>query len=232
MADAASSASVTPVVDLTQPLGPETVLWPGSPPFATEQVGDYEADGYYSRAITTPEHSGTHFDAPAHFAPDGWRAHEVPAERLVVPAAVVDVSAACERDPDFVVDSECLRRDEEEHGRLPEGGALLIRTGWDRLRGDRERYVEEMRFPGVAPSGAEHAIARGCVGIGIDTLGIDPGSEPSAPVHRITLPRNLWHLEGLVGLDALPPRGATLFVGALRLVDGSGTPARVLALVD
>ena len=219
------------VVDLTQPLGPRTVLWPGTGSFATEPVGVLERDGYYSRRIALPEHSGTHFDAPAHFAPGGARVHEIPAERLVVPCAVVDVRAEAADDPDFALDAGRLARDEAEHGRLPEGGALLLRTGWDAHTGDADRYVESMRFPGFAPDAAELAIERGCVGLGTDTLSVDAGRDAGFPVHHLTLPAGLWQLEGLVNLGALPPRGATLFVGALKLVDGSGTPARVLALV-
>ena len=220
------------VVDLTQPLGPQTAPWPGSGPFAARATADIERDGHYTREISLSEHSGTHLDAPAHFAPGGARVHEVPADRLVVPCAVIDVSAECADDPDYALDVQRVERDEAEHGRLPAGGALLLRTGWDRHLGDPERYVESMRFPGFGTDAAELAIERGCVGLGIDTLSIDAGRDESVPVHHITLPAGLWQLEGLVNLGALPARGATLIVGALRLVDGSGTPARVLALVE
>lgn len=222
---------MTTVVDLTQPLGPETALWPGTGPFAARQTGVLERDGFYAREITIPEHCGTHFDAPAHFTPGGAFVHEIPAERLVVPCAVVDVSDECGADPGYALDAERVARDEAEHGRLPEGGALLVRTGWERHVADPDRYVRSMSFPGVGTSAAELAIERGCTGIGIDTLGIDPGREATAPVHHLTLPAGLWHVEGLVNLAALPPRGATLVVGVVRLVDGSGAPARVLALV-
>jgi kynurenine formamidase len=220
---------MSPLVDLTQPLGPGTALWPGSTPFATKTTGEIERDGHYARDITLAEHSGTHFDAPAHFSAGGDCAHQVPADRLVVPCAVVDVSRECARDPDYTLDRERLLHDESVHGPLPEGGALLVRTGWDRHAADRERYVDSMRFPGVAPSAGEFAIERGCVGIGIDTLSVDPGHDREMPAHHLTLPAGLWHLEGLVNLEPVPRRGATLFVGALRLVDGSGTPARVIA---
>jgi kynurenine formamidase len=220
------------VVDLTQPLGPQTALWPGSRPFAARTTGLIERDGHYAREITTPEHAGTHFDAPGHFAAGGALVHEIPAERLVVPCAVVDVSAECADDPDYTLDAARLERDEAEHGLLPEGGAVLLRTGWDRFLDEPERYVDSMRFPGFGVGAAELVVRRGCVGIGTDTLSTDPGRDPDVPVHHVTLPAGLWQLEGLVNLGALPPRGATLFVGALKLVDGSGTPARVLALVE
>jgi kynurenine formamidase len=222
---------MTRVIDLTQPLGPRTALWPGAGPFSATTTGVLERDGHYAREITVPEHSGTHLDAPAHFVPGGAYAHEIPVERLVVPCAVVDVSAECEADPGYALEAERVERDEAEHGPLPDGGALLVRTGWERHAGDPERYVRSMSFPGVGTSAAELAIDRGCVGIGVDTLSVDPGRDPSVPVHHLTLPAGLWHLEGLVNLAALPPRGAMLVAGALRLVDGSGAPARVLALV-
>lgn len=225
------------VVDLSQPLDESTILWPGSRSVRAEVVSELERDGSYARVLTTPEHAGTHLDAPAHFAPGGWRAHEIPAERLVVACAVLDVSASCAGDPDHAVPASEIEELERRDGRVPAGSAALVRTGWDRFRGEGARYLggcrrDDLQFPGLAPSAAELLLDRGVVGIGIDTVGIDPGTAADAPVHHITLPAGLWHLEGLVNLEALPPRGALLFVGALALTEGSGAPARVLAVVE
>lgn len=221
-------------VDLTQPLGPETVLWPGSNPFSTDTTLDMEADGIYSRDLHLPEHSGTHLDAPAHFAPDGERVHTITADRLVVPAAVLDVRAECEADPDFHLTAEDLARLEARDGAIEAGSAVLLYTGWDRHLGDAAylggTVAEDLHFPGFGADAAEVLVGRGVVGLGIDTLGVDPGVETGYPVHHITLPAGLWHLEGLVNLAELPPRGATLVAGVIRLVEGSGAPARVLAL--
>lgn len=222
---------MTSVVDLTQQLGPRTPLWPGSEPFSARSTGSLDRDGFYARDIALPEHSGTHLDAPAHFAAGGAYADDLPPERLVVPCALIDVSAECARDAAYTLGAERIGRDEDEHGPLPAGGALLMRSGWDAHRADHARYVEDMRFPGFGVDAAELAIERGLVGLGIDTLSVDPGHDEAVPVHNVTLPAGLWHVEGLINLDALPPRGATLIVGALKLVDGSGAPARVLALV-
>jgi kynurenine formamidase len=218
------------VVDLTQPLGEGTVLWPGTGPFRAEVTSEHERDRFYSRDLHTPEHAGTHLDAPAHVAPGGAYAADVPAERLVVECALLDVSDRCTADPDFTMSRGDVEELERRDGPLADGCAVLVRTGWDRFRDDGERYAG--RFPGLGPSAAEALIERGAVGIGIDTLGIDPGhTGVEAPVHRITLPAGLWHLEGLVGLGELPARGALLFVGALKLERGSGAPARVMALL-
>ena len=219
------------VIDLTQPLGPQTVLWPGSIPLEARVLSRVETDHSYARQITTPEHAGTHLDAPSHFAPGGMNADQIPAERLVAAAAVIDVRAECEADPSFALGREQVEAHERRHGLIEAGSAVLALTGWERHRGDAGRYVNG-EFPGFGVGAAELLVERGVVGIGIDTLGVDPGGATDYPVHKLTLPAGLWHLEGLVNLAALPPRGALLVVGALKLVDGSGTPARVFALLS
>jgi kynurenine formamidase len=224
------------VVDLTQPLGPDTVLWPGSTPVRAEVVMRIETDGSYARDLHTPEHAGTHLDAPAHFVADGARVDEIPADRLVVPCAVLDISREGRTFPDYALEADAIEEFERRDGPIAAGSAVLVRTGWEDYRGDRERYLggeteRDLGFPGLGANGAELLIERGVVGIGVDTVSVDAGSATDFPVHRRTLPAGLWHLEGLVNLAALPARGATLFVGVLRLVEGSGAPARVLALV-
>jgi kynurenine formamidase len=141
------------------------------------------------------------------------------------------VRAQCDRDPDFAIERQHVEAAERDDGPIERGSAVLALTGWERYAGDAERYVNGA-FPGFGVSAAEFLIERGVVGLGIDTLGVDPGAATGFPVHHMTLPAGLWHLEGLVNLAAVPARGALLVVGALKLVDGSGTPARVFALAD
>jgi kynurenine formamidase len=224
------------VVDLTQPLGPETVLWPGSARFEAVAHSQITTSGAYARNLALPEHSGTHIDAPSHFAPAGIHAADIPAERLVVECAVIDCRDACRDDPAFTLEREHVEAAERTDGPIARGAAVLLWTGWEAHRTDPTRYLggateAELAFPGFGLSAAEALLERDVVGLGIDTVGVDPGHARDFPVHHLTLPAGLWHLEGLVGLAAVPPRGATLVVGALRLVDGSGAPARVFALV-
>jgi kynurenine formamidase len=219
------------VIDLSQPLGPDTTPWPGQDGMRAEVQGTVEADGYYIRRLEIGEHYGTHFDAPSHFAADGACVEAVPAERLVVPARLVDVAARTVDDPDYALSADDVLAMEAEHGALEPGDALVVRTGWDRHLGDAARYVGDMRFPGVGIDAAELAIERGVVGIAIDTLSIDRGVATDFVVHYRTLPAGLWQAEGLVGLERLPARGATLVVGVPPVVGASGFPARILALV-
>ncbi|HSI79739.1 MAG TPA: cyclase family protein [Solirubrobacterales bacterium] len=224
------------IVDLTQPLGPETVLWPGSKPVEVSTVATIAADGHFAQTLHLPEHSGTHLDAPAHFVAGGQTVDEIAAESLVLPCAVLDVRERTAADPDFALDAADLDELERSDGRIEPGSAVLLATGWDAHIDDPARYLggEEaghLRFPGFGAGAARALVARGVAGIGIDTVSVDRGSDTGFPVHRITLPAGLWHLEGLVGIGALPARGATLVVGALPVRGGSGAPARVVAIV-
>ena len=224
------------VVDLTQPLGPDTVLWPGSTPFEATTRSDPRTSGSYARDLRLPEHSGTHLDAPSHFAPGSAHAADIPAERLVAPCAVLDVRAECREDSAFTLERAAVEAAERRDGPIEQGSAVLLWTGWEDRRADPASYLggpteADLRFPGFGPGAAEALLERDAVGLGTDTLGIDPGHARDFPVHHLALGAGLWHLEGLVNLGALPARGATLIVGALKLVEGSGTPARVLALL-
>jgi kynurenine formamidase len=235
-ASATLRRAVARVVDLTQPLGPDTVLWPGSEPVGLEPVTEIETEGSFAQVLRAPEHSGTHLDAPAHFVAAGATVDQIPAEALVVPCAVLDVRERAASDPDFALEREDLALFEERDGPIDRGSAVLLATGWDAYRDDPGRYLGgadpgSLSFPGFGVGAAQSLMERGVVGIGTDTVSVDRGSDTEFPVHRMTLPAGLWHLEGLVGLGGLPPRGANLFIGALPLAGGSGAPARVLAMV-
>ena len=223
------------VIDLSAPLGPDTVMWPGAPAPATEDVATFADNGYFARLLHVFEHSGTHFDAPCHMVEHHSSVDEVPVGNLVAPVRVIDISDDLGDDADGVLTVEQVLAHEAEHGRVPEGCAVFLRTGWEEHHTDAERYAGppgDLRFPGFGAESAQLLVDRGVVGLGIDTLGIDAGCATSFPVHKeVSHPRGVWHLENLVGLSSMPASGAWVVVGVPKLVGGSGCPARVIALV-
>ena len=224
------------VVDLTQPLHPDIIMWPGAPSPVFETVGEVDPDGFFNRRVTFVEHSGTHFDAPAHMVQGAAKLHQIDPGTLIRPVVVIDISAAGAADPDCVLTLDQVAAFEAANGRIAAGSVVFLRTGWESFNTDPERYAGRdgaLRFPGYGPDAARFLVEeRSVVGLGIDTMSIDPGISADLVVHRtVSHPRGLWHLEGLQNLAALPPVGAWVFVGVLNLVDGSGSPARVLALV-
>jgi kynurenine formamidase len=223
------------LVDLTQALGPETVLWPGSQPFEALVEATHERDAVFYRHLSVPEHAGTHFDAPAHFVPGGATVEIVPIDRLVRPVAVVDVRVVVGADCDAIVPASAIEGNEAQHGRLEPGSVAIVWTGWERFVGVASSYAYgpegEPRLPGLAADAGRLFVERGLVGVAIDTLSVDAGIAAGAPFHRITHGAGLWHAEGLVGLEAVPARGAWIVVAPLRLTGGSGSPARIFAIV-
>lgn len=223
------------VVDLTQPLGPDTILWPGTPAFEADADGTLEADGEYTRTLRLAEHSGTHLDAPAHFASNGATAAELTLAQLIRPAVRFDVRELCAGDPNFTLSRAQLEELEKDEGVIPTGSAVLIWTGWDDYLEDPNRYLGlssgALAFPGIGVGAAELIVEREAAGIGIDSMGIDPGHAGDFPVHQLTLPAGLWHLEGLVNLGGIPPRGAWIVAAIPPIVDGSGAPARAFVIL-
>lgn len=215
------------VVDLTRELGEHSELWPGTPPMLAEPGESIETDGSFTRRVTLDEHSGTHFDAPSHFAPEGWHVADVPAERLVCPLHVIHRPTPTEQ-PDAVLTPAEVEQYESEHGRVGTGSAVFLRTDWP-----GSVTGEPLAFPGFGVDAARLLVEeRGVAGLGIDTLGIDPGCATDFPVHRdVTLCRGVWHVENLTGLEQVPSVGAWAVVGVPRVMGASGFPARVFALV-
>ena len=224
------------IVDLTAPLGPDTVMWPGADAPTADAVATFDAHGYFARVMHVFEHSGTHFDAPCHMVDHTATVDQIPVETLFVPVRCLDVSHHIGDDADGVLLPEHIAAHEEVHGRIPAGSAVFLRTGWEDRNHDKVAYAGpdgDLRFPGYGVDAAKILVDdRGVVGLGVDTLGIDPGAATHFPVHKeVSHPRGVWHLENLTNLAALPAAGAWAFVGVPRVVGGSGFPARVIALV-
>jgi kynurenine formamidase len=225
------------VVDLTHRLTPDFPLFPGVPPMRFDVTATVDSDGWYEAVLTIDEHTGTHVDAPAHFAAAGATVEQIPAEQLVAPLAVVRIAGRAAADPDALLSLDDLLAWERRHGRLPAGAFVAMDSGWDRRAAKPPAFLNTdaagvMHYPGFHPDAAAFLVQeRDVVGIGVDTLSLDCGLSTDFPVHQIVLPAGKYGVEALANLGLVPPSGATIVVGALTHAGGSGSPARVLALV-
>lgn len=239
------------VVDLTAPLRDSTPILQLPEPFVNTahfqltELSRYDDRGpaWYWNDITTGEHAGTHFDAPVHWVSgrDGEDVSQVAAGKLIAPAVVLDVADRVDGDPDFLLQVSDIRQWQAEHGPLPDGGWLLYRTGWDARSADSEAFLNAddagSHTPGMAPECARWlAEETGLLGVGVETVGTDAGGapafDPPFPCHSFLLGAGKYGLTQLQNLRMLPPTGAVLLAGPLPIVGGSGSPARVLALVE
>lgn len=238
------------VIDLTAPLSDETPIlelpeqFGQTAPFELEEISRYDDRGpaWYWNNFRTGEHTGTHFDAPNHWASGRHLGDiaSVPTTALVAPAVVLDVTAQVAADPGFLIEVEHIRALEAEHGPLPEGGWLLCRTGWSARSGQREMINNSTDGPSSPGLSAECArwVAQDSVlqGIGVETVGTDAGAaagfEPMFPCHDYLMGADKYGLAQLQNLDQLPVTGAVIVASPLKILGGSGSPARVLALVE
>jgi kynurenine formamidase len=227
-------SSQTPILTLPEPLGQ---TWP----FALTEISRYDAAGpaWYWNNISTGEHTGTHFDAPIHWVTgkDGSDVSQVPARRLVAPAVVLDATDRAAADPDFLLEREDIEAWVAEHGPLPAGGWLLYRTGWDARGSDPDAFANGGRTPGISVTCARWlAEETQILGVGVETVGTDAGAahsfDPPFPCHSFLLGNDKYGLTQLQNLATLPTTGAVVIAGPLPIIGGSGSPCRVLALVE
>jgi kynurenine formamidase len=224
------------IIDLTHTLGARTPTFSGErDSFRYEKLADVERDGYTMGAFKVPEHFGTHIDAPGHFLKGSQTIDRIEARRLVAPAAVIDVRSKVESNPDYQLTAADIK-EWERGGRIPDGAVVLLLTGWDKRYADADRYRNQdsravMHFPGFSVEAVDYLIKQRKVeGLGIDTLSIDHGPSKDFAAHKLSHGAGLYHIENMTALDKLPARGAVIFIGPLPIENGSGSPARILAI--
>jgi kynurenine formamidase len=239
------------VVDLSQPLGPDTPviglppIFGASPGFSTEVISRYDdkGPGWYWNTIHLGEHTGTHFDAPVHWVtgrdfPDN-RCDTIPPRRFIGPACVIDVTAAVAKNEDFLLMPEHVTAWEKKHGKIPRNAWVLLRTGWSK-RTDPKAFLnvkaDGAHSPGFHKTTSELlAKDRDVLGVGVETVGTDAGQagtfDPPFPNHTTMHGNGKFGLASLCNLDRLPPTGAVVIAAPLKIVEGSGSPLRVLAIV-
>jgi kynurenine formamidase len=238
------------VVDLSQTLRPSTPIIQLPPQFSPtgrfriEEISQYDERGpaWYWNNISCGEHTGTHFDAPAHWITgkdyaDGYT-DTIPAQRFVAPACVIDCSKQAAADESFVLEPAHIEAWEARHGRIPAGAWALMRTDWSK-RSEPAAFLnmkdDGPHVPGPSAAAVRLLLERDVIGFGVEAVGTDAGQafafEPAFPAHHLMHGAAKFGLASLCNLDQLPPVGAVLITAPLKIERGSGSPLRVLALV-
>ena len=230
-------------IDLTHDLAEDSVFWPTADGFRHEVASYGPTPGgwfYSSYNLHLSEHGGTHLDAPIHFAEGKQTADQIPLERLIGPAAVIDVSAQSAADSDYRFTGEDVTKWERANGRLPDGAIVLFRTGFDKRWPDKATYlgtaergpdaVAKLLFPGISEEAARFlADQRKVSAVGLDTASLDYGQSKDFIAHRILLGANIPGFENVANLDRLPAKGAMVVALPIKIRGGSGGPLRIVA---
>ena len=227
------------IIDLTYPLNKSNAYWPAPSysPFTYETVATLKDNGVFSGAYATPEHLGTHLDAPNHFEEEQPSVDKLSLESLIGPASVIDIYKKVENNADYELTVADIIDWEEANGRIQERSIVLLNTGWWRRWDDYEKYKNvddgnKLHFPGYSPDAADFLIEKRVInGIGIDTLSADYGISTGFDVHHIINSAGKYILENVANLDKLPPTGATLIIAPIKIEGGSGGQARIWAIL-
>ncbi len=231
-------------VDLTHDLSAESVFWPTAEPFELTVDAEGVTDGgyYYSAySFRAAEHGGTHLDAPVHFAEGRQSTEQIPLERLIGEAVVLDVSAQAAADRDYLLSVADIDAWEAAHGAIGPGTIVLIRTDFSRFWPDAAAYLgtaergalgaANLHFPGLGEAAARALVARGVASVGIDTASIDHGPSTRFASHVALMSADIPAFENLTGLGQLPARGAYVVALPTKIRGGSGGPLRIVAWV-
>ena len=231
------------LIDLSHSYDHETVYWPTSPSRFTKRTifEGMTPGGYYYSAfeIGTPEHGGTHIDAPIHFAEGQDTTEAIPLERLIAPGVVIDMRSAADEDPDALLTVGDIEAFELAHGAIESGTIVLVHTGWAERWPDPERYLGDhtpgdasnLHFPGISAEAARSLVSRKVAAVGIDTASIDHGPSKDFMAHRVLMESGIPGFENVAELDAVPPRGAQILALPMKIAGGSGGPLRIVAVV-
>ncbi len=243
-AAAAGSASAAPApmqrgagrtVDLTHRLVRQFPSFFGPQAVFDEVLNDFDTSGFFSKKWTLEEHIGTHIDSPGHFDEGNLLVDQLDSSDLVAPIVVIDIAAKAMDDPNATVTPDDLIAYERRHGRIPRRALVCMDSGWDQKVDDAEAFrggvgFPDLNFPGFSADATDWLVAnRDPVGIGVDTMSLDPGDSSDFAVHNEFLATGRYGIENLANLGSIPPRGAVAFVGPVPWEDGSGAPCRVIA---
>lgn len=234
------------LLDMTYPYEESSIYWPTAKPFKLVKVSWGISEGgwwYASNEFSASEHGGTHADAPIHFAQNGRTIDQVPLQEWIGPAVKIDVTAKCDENRDYLLSVEDIRIWEKNYGKIPDQAWIIMYTGIGTqyypdkkkvLGTDKsgEDALPELSFPGFSSEAAEFLLEnRNITGVAIDTPSIDYGKTKDFKVHQILFAGDKLALENMANLDKLPSYGAMLYVIPMLIKEGTGSPARVFAIL-
>lgn len=231
-------------IDLSHDFSDKTIYWPNNPTgfkLDTQFNGITPAGFYYSsNTFFSPEHGGTHIDAPVHFAQGKWSTDEIPLEQLMGEAIIIDVQEKTLNNSDYQINQEDIDKWEKTYGKIPDNSILLFRTGWGKFYSNPEKYlgtaekgeeaVKKLHFPSIHPELATWITKnRKIKAVGIDTPSIDYGQSTDFKAHQVFYGQNILGFENLANLERLPVKNIFIIALPMKIKAGTGGPLRIIA---
>ena len=231
-------------IDLTHSFDASTLYWPNNAKgfeHSTDAEGLTPLGYYYSSySLSTPEHGGTHLDAPIHFAAGKLTSDQIPLSSLTGNAVVIDISNQALANRDYLLSIADIKNWEMKNGKIPDNSIVLVITGYGAFYPDRQKYlgtaktgveaIPELHFPGIAPEAADWLVKnRNIKAMGLDTPSLDRGQSKDFATHQVLMGANKPGFENLANLDKLPAKGIYVVALPMKIAQGSGGPLRIIA---
>lgn len=226
--------------DLTHAFHPGQPHFDGFPDERRETLFDLaRGDAFTTHRYTLVGQWGTHVDPPSHFVADGRTLDRVPVTQMILPLAVLDITARVAADPDAVPTLDDVAAWERRNGPFPRGCFAALRTGWSSRWPDPEAMANRdeagvSHAPGWSAEVLRYLVEEaGVAAIGHEQTDTDPGRAASTgdlSLERYVLAHDRWQIELMANLHHLPEAGALLVATWPKPRGGSGFPARVFAL--
>lgn len=229
------------ILELSHKINENIVSWPGDEklghPYSKKLVTNYKNNGFYSNSLTILEHAGTHMDAPIHGCENRLSIDQISIDSFIVNGCVIDTSEQVETNPDYHLQVGDIINWEKINGKIRGNSFVIMKTDWSKYWDKPLMYINKdhsgiMHFPGFSKESIEFLIKeRGIVGIGVETLSIDPGNSDKFEVHKILFSSNKYAIENMTNIKFLPVKNFTIIAIPLRINTGSGSPVTVIALI-
>jgi kynurenine formamidase len=227
-------------VDLTHEFSPTTPHWKGFAPETVTTLFTIAKDGFHAESFCHPGQWGTHVDPPAHFHDGLKTVDQIDPKEFLLRLVVLDVHDKVAKNPDYVVTLGDVKRWEAQHGAIPAGAFVALRTDWSKRWPD-DAAMQNTDAKGVAhyPGWSKEVLqylyeTRKITASGHETTDTDPGlavTKDDYSLESYILGTNHFQIELLANLDKLPEAGALVLVTFPKPKNGTGFPARVVALV-
>ena len=208
------------ILDLTREVRNDTKVFPGSPLPKFITWTKMDVHDYDSEVIFMSTHTGTHMDAPSHFASDASSIDKISVKRFISNAILIKIKKGSNQ---LITANEI----EESNVRIMEGDTIVFSTLWENEI-DKEYFFSHS--PGLAEDAAKYLINKKVNAVCIDSPSIDRGSDSSFAVHKLLLSKEILIVENLCNLSKLNSQYFTLIMAPLKLSGASGSPIRAIAV--
>jgi arylformamidase len=207
------------IIDITAPVSPRSIMWPGQDPPSQEFVSHTDrGDPSTVSRWSLSAHTGTHADARMHFIPGGWTIEALELSRTVGPCLVVDLTH---------LEGHVERADLESAGVAGQVRVLLKTRNSNLELLSRSEFEEG--YVGISREAAEYLVEVGVEMVGVDYLSVEPFEDKEFNTHHTLLGADVVILEGLL-LTEVEPGEYFLVCLPLKLAGSDGSPARAILM--